>query len=562
MPTNNEIPNVSYSEQREKDILKEFTPEEYAFFRDLETKRPLEEVNVLRTVFRQAVLQEYNRLNALTPEQREEEIITGDMPLITKHDRLKGTPELLSSYLAAEALVHRFYNLWILNHPTRVFSLKRFIEQGYRPPVKKKVNIIERSIHEQIALDFDDLGMIYDEPDPYVEPQVDSARKLLAHGPYTWLADNLAAIPYALSSMPDISNSLSISTHVLSGGLAFVPFDSKWNNVKNQRILVQRAWEMVQNDLVLQNHPDKEFLLEHRKRLIAPTLKVNESSIEEMLQYLREGFTTFRFYDARARSMKMGDLAEKLRKRLEDQEFDKIRDKITLFFGQVKGPKTSERIKKALGSFVGLGRIVGIGGGGICSTPKESNQEVTNVKDGYRMLQADSSFCTLFDGGVGDALPVVLAMGGSGVLKSQALVGGCLEQPPHLWYYRIANNVLAKLVSGEAGKRTKSEGGKIDFLYRPLFVEGADAYSTMNPDAISMTDNTYSLLQSLSTAMIFAQVSEIYGFWSMPEPPIGTATERAKLRASVHQQGGNDKNLLRDVFPDIPLTYAEELAQH
>lgn len=549
---------IRYTE-REFNKPSEFSQKEQEFFVDLETVRPEEEVIALRDVFRQAVLQEYERLHALSPEQKESEIITGDMPLMTHHDRLKGKPELISTHLAAEALVHRFYNLWILNHPTRISSLKKFIEDGYRPPVKKTIGVIEKSIQEHTALDFDDLGMIYDEPDPNIEPEVDSARKLLAHGPYTWLADNLAAIPYALSSMPDISNSMSISTHVLSGGIAFVPFDSQWNKVNNQRILVQRAWEMVQNDTVLQNHPDKEFLLEHRKRLIAPTLKVNESSIEEMVQYLREGFTTFRLYDARARSKKMGDLAEKLRKRLEDPEFDQIRHKITLFFGQVKGPKTSERIKNALGGFIGLGRIVGIGGGGICSTPKESNQEVTNVRDGHLMLQADPAFCTIFDGGVGDALPVVLAMGGSGVLKSQALVGGCLEQPPHLWYYQIAKNVLAKLVSGEAGKRTKSEGGKIDFLKRPLFVEGADAYTTMNPDAISMTDNTYSLLQSLTTAMIFAQVSEIYGFWKMNNPPIGTATERAKLRASVHQQGGNDKNLLSEMFPGIPLTYAEEL---
>jgi hypothetical protein len=542
------------------DSQSKFTPEERAFFTDLETPRPDEEINSLRKAFFEMVDQEQKRLLRETdPDQIQLDIITGDRPFRTKYDRLKSEPVLISPTLAAEAFMRRFYNLWILNHPTRIQSLQAFIRNGYRPPVEKHIPLIEDAINRNHALDFDDIALMLDEPDnPYAQTE-DSARKIMSHGPYTWLADNLAAIPYVLSSMPDVSNSLSIATHILSGGLAFVPFDSLWNKPEYQNIVVKRAWEIIEHDPVLQNHPEREFLLMHYKRLLAPTIKVNKEGVDTMIAYVRQGITTFRFYDARPRSNNMIALADEIRKRLSDREFDDIRPQITAFFGQMRGPNISREISNRLRDFIGIGRIIGIGGGGICSTPKESNQHVKNVNDGYRMIRADPAFPTLFDGGVGSGLPVVLAMGGSGALKSGALLGGCIEQPPCLWYYRIGDNDLAKNLAGEANGRTKQGGGKVDFLNRALFEEGASGYEFMRPHALTQTDNVYSLLQSLPTAMVFAYVTDVFGYWSWEHPPIGDASELAKKRASVHQHGTNDRESLREGFQNrMPLVRDED----
>jgi hypothetical protein len=504
-----------------------------SFLLDLAEKRPEQEIQSLEETLREHILKEQQRL--ISPSVISiKDIVLGYIPFTTPFDRLQGTGEFLPIDKTVRALLHRHYNIWIFNHPKRIGSLQEIMNIPYIPPVPKDIPIIDEATKNHLALDFEDLGFTVQEPYQGEKIIEHSARVLLSKGPFTYIADNLVAIPYILSSMPDVAGSMSIATHALSGGLAFVPFDSIWESIENRLQVAQEAWDIVSNDPVINAHPDKDFLLRHYKRLIGITIKANGHTGEEIKFFIKNGFTTFRIYDARSRNS-IENAARDIQETIAaDPELKKLRDTITLFAGQVTGPEQVKRLQALNINAV----IVGIGGGGICKTPQEASLHTSNVNVGREILKSGVTIPVVFDGGIGPRMPVLFAMGGAAGLKSAALVGGTIEQPPHLCYYRLPNGSYGKNYSGEAAPRTKYGGGKLDFLGRPLFIEGADEMTLYNHTTPSMTDNTWALLQSLATSMIFTHVDSIRDFHRIEKPNFWFATEKATRRADVHHANG------------------------
>lgn len=504
-----------------------------SFLNDLSVQRPEEEVRTVELSLKEEILKEQERLKERSSEPIRDTVL-GYIPYTTPFDKLQSTPEFLPIDQTVKALLHRYYNIWIFNHPQRIASLKESTKGPYIPPPPKDIPIIDEATKNHLALDFEDLAFAVEEPYRGEKTIEHSARVLLSKGPFTYIADNLVAIPYILSSMPDVAGSMSVATHALSGGLAFVPFDSIWESAENRLQVAQEAWDIVSNDPIIASHPDKEFLLRHYKRLIGITIKANGHTGEEVKFFAKNGFTTFRIYDARSRN-NIEDAARDIQQTIAaDPELKKLGDTITLFAGQVTGPEQVKRLEASGVNAV----IVGIGGGGICKTPQEASLHTSNVNVGREILKSGVTIPVVFDGGIGPRMPVLLAMGGAAGLKSAALVGGTIEQPPYLYYYRLSNGSYGKNYSGEAAPRTKYGGGKLDFLGRPLFVEGTDEMTLFNTMTPSMTDNTWALLQSLATSMIFTHVESIRDFHRIPRPNFWLATEKAKRRSDVHHSNG------------------------
>jgi hypothetical protein len=504
-----------------------------SFLTDLAVRRPELEIRSLEQSLTEKIFKEQQRLEERSSVSTKDAIL-GYAPFTTPFDKLQGTPEFLPIDQTVRALTHRYYNIWIFNQPQRIASLKESMKCPYVPPLPKDIPIIDEATKNHLALDFEDLGFVVEEPYRGEKTIEHSARVLLSKGPFTYIADNLVAIPYILSSMPDVAGSMSVATHALSGGLAFVPFDSIWESKENRLQVALEAWKIVSNDPVLASHSDKEFLLRHYKRLIGITIKANGHTGEEVKFFVKNGFTTFRIYDARSRNT-IEDGARDIQQTIAaDPELKKIVDTITLFAGQVTGPEQVKRLQA-----VGVNAvIVGIGGGGICKTPQEASLHTSNVNVGREILKSGVTIPVVFDGGIGPRMPVLFAMGGAAGLKSAALVGGTIEQPPCLYYYRLSNGSYGKNYSGEAAPRTKYGGEKLDFLGRPLFVEGTDEMTLFNKTTPSMTDNTWALLQSLATSMIFTHVESIRDFHKIRRPNFWLATEKAKRRSDVHHSNG------------------------
>lgn len=482
------------------------------------------------------------------------EMLTGERLVKSPYDRIRKDPVLISPELAAHAYTKQFYRIKYFLHPSRIENLQKFMAKGYKSTDKVPISVIEDAIRSNTALDFDDLGFLYESPPITGGEELIKGRKILESGQYSWIASNLVGSSYLLSSMPDNSNAESLAAHALDGGVGFSPFDSIWNTYENQHHVVERAWEIVQQNPILGAHPQREFLLTHIKRLLGVTLKTSSSGVEDMERYIDNGFTTFRFYNARSQNEELVPTAKKIRELVKSRFGSSVRDKLTLFFGQLTTPDQAREIEAILEDYAGLSFVVGIGGGGICRTPGETAQHIQNVNVGYRIIHSGIDKPVLFDGGTGDRAPIVHRMGGAGVFKSGALAGGTIEQPPGMWYFLLQNQYLAKLFSGEAAFRTKYLGGKTDYLDEPIIVEGSDDIVFFDPYILTLTQNDYLLHQSLSTAMVFARVQNVRDY-ANTHLQVGLATESARERSRVHHRNGLLSNIpqIEDYFPNTPL---------
>ncbi len=438
--------------------------------------------------YKEIVRSRQEAMSSLSEKETKYFQATGEYPLKTPYDALPDDPKLLPTDQVAETLTVRHCDAETLLHPERIKSLKNAEEKGFVPVTDKDIPVLDRCLEEREAVIFSDFGFS-SELQKEGKGVEDSANILLARGLWSWTSDRMPTIPYVLSSTPDVVSAEALETMALIQGFGFIPVDSIWNKPDNQVLMAERAFQLLENEPVLFNHPDKEYLSRRSKRLIGATLKANPEDAKKRAKTLYDhGVRLFRVYDPRSLG-RMTDTVKAVR--------DIIGNDGVVFSGQVIDPEQAYRLKEAGAN----GLIVGIGEGGICETPGEAGLAVKNMLDGYQIIRSGVGIPVIFDAGVGRQTPIAIGVGAAGVMKSQA-IGRGIEKPPFMYWLQTEEG-LASLYSGEAAPRTKYLGGKLDRLGRPLFPEGADEYVIFNKDLPSIASYILRLSESLATALVF-----------------------------------------------------------
>lgn len=449
---------------------------------------------------------------------------SGMYPIQSPYDKLEGQPCLIAPEFAVTALVDRHICIEILTHDALLETQKLLQRRGYRPVKCKDIDVLEKAVAKKRSVTFSDYALGVKQPGNGL-PDTDSARALIATGLFSYTTNDLVTLPFVMSSMPDVVSAWSLETMALLGCFGFIPVDSIWSAPENQRIMAEEAFSMLEKDPALLSHPRGELLLARARRLVGATLKANPKDAVRRVEILKAaGVETFRIYDPRDRTS-LRDTIKALR--------DRFGSDIRLFAGQVVAgsgtqvPTEAARLVEAGANAL----IIGIGEGGICSTPTVASLAPDNIKNGYAIARAGIEAPILFDGGVGTRVTIAFAVGAAGVLKSRLLIG--LESPGSIWAYQVEEK-YARNYSGEAAARTKFLGGKIDRRGRPFAVEGVDQLVFIQPEAPSIASIIYDLMQGLATSLIFARAASIEDLQQQPAPLLLYLGARAGDTAKVH----------------------------
>lgn len=437
-------------------------------------------------------------------------VATGEHPIFTSLDALQGEPTKLPDEVVGNALAKRHFHLWVLTHPTILHFYRSETKNKYKPISGKSIPVIDefRARHETIT--FEDLG--FEIPDPYsfadehnvdVGNLPDGAREIMAKGLFSWVSDQTLAFPYNLASTPDVVSAMSLATMAIAGAVGYAPMDGIWNIKDNQKIMLERAVEFIENDPFIMSHPEREFLIMRAKELLGVTIKSSPKDVAETLGFFRGLVRRGRIYDPRA--MERLAVAVQTARDAGYDDFD-------LTGGPVAGVVQAQRIARAGANATSVGIMEGT----VCDTQDVASLAPNNLYTLYDIARAGLAIPTFADGGI-NKIPVAIGVGGSSVMRS-SMIGNGIEKPPLFQWHDLGKGKWGSNLSGEAGGRTKKLGGKVDAWGDPVFVEGTDRFTVLNPDKPSIASNIYHLNQRIATSVLFNRAESVKQLQHEPRP--------------------------------------------
>lgn len=453
-----------------------------------------------------------------------QQLISFPPATLTKYDRgiLDAGAEIRTMPVEKieEALITRALYLRTLNGPERMKAVGYFLEnvpfKSPDPaPVPALVNFIDNN-YQMPA--FDDLGLLVPDTDKFRV----SRSSLFGVGVWVRGSKNRVVMPYAGSSMPDCSDSpWAVVSMAMAGGFAFIPRDARLADIKNQAQLTKDVFEMLDNPpFPFIDGVDEKFVKKWWKNNVVGIVEADPyKALKRMEALYNVGVRTFRIYSPE------GGVEPEYTLRVGKSEFSG--ENVDFLTGMITSAKDAEILAE-----LGTDAVVGfIGGGGICSTPTEAGLAFASVKILHDCKRLGLEVPIIVESGVGRMTPLVIALGGSVVAKSQALFGGTLEQPGAAHYY-VRDGELVKPYGGEASNRTRNLAGrKEDVAGKLLFREGDESDTALNLP--TMAQNLWLLNQSLATALVFARQPTV-GHLHQNPPEIFILTENNQKRAGIH----------------------------
>ncbi len=460
---------------------------------------------------------------------------TGELPLTTEFDALKEPHVWLPQKIVVPALVEGHLDTEILLHPTRVKALKLKESGSFEPSRGKEISMMDEFIAKGTAVhssDFDFHSISEREAMAMDMDPETSARKILAGDLWAWTTNDMVTSPILTNSTPDIISAYGLAMVAALQTRAFVPMDGIWGNIENQLAMFTRARELLEQNPVILRHPDKDYLLERSRRLIGVTLKADpDESLEKMEILYEAGCRDYRIYDPRQRTFKIEETVKRARNRFSD---------VSLIAGNLMDIDDAVLMQEAGAN--GVSSV--LFGGGICFTSGKAKVAVENMRVAYEFAQKDKlKIPFIVDSGTGDTYIILTATGASGFMKGQSILSG-IEKPPFLQWQEIGNGQYGSNYSGEAAKRTKLLGGKVDRLGRPLFVEGDDTYVVYDPLISNVATSLYNLYQDLATGIIFARGKDLDSVRLNPKPPLVYSTPSTESVGNGHHSP-TDRNSLK-----------------
>ncbi len=376
-----------------------------------------------------------------------------------------------------------FFYAQLLTHPAILQARILMQEAGYSPLPGKKIPLFERLSRDNVAATYEDFGLQPQQPLPDDGVQ-ESVSRIIAQGCFSWISRNHVGFPTTSNSMPCTNSAEALAELALLGTFACIPTDGHLATLESRLSLVRSAQRAIEEHPVVQYHKHKDHVLSNGKTVqeelksrtsfLVATLKQDPRTIvQEAKAFYEAGIRVFRVYDAGSTNQLYG-APYSLHTEVAALK-DQLPSDITVLAGQVVGPDQGRRLVAAGAD----GLIVGIGEGGICTTPVVASLASNNISVVYQLCKAGLGVPIFCDGGVGNAAGVAFAMGASASMASRRIIGGTIEQTPSL-YWINRDGQRQKPYAGEASEVTKIEGGNLTMVGDAYNVEGISSFVDMN----------------------------------------------------------------------------------
>ncbi len=444
-----------------------------------------------------------------------------------KADQVVTLPKVLEIEMRRKG----FFYLQALTHPAILQARILMQDAGYSPLPGKTIPLFEKLIQDDRACTYEDFGLQPRQPKPQDGVQESSSR-ILAQGCFSWISRNHVGFPTTSNSMPSTNSAEALATLALVGTFACVPTDGHLVSLESRLSLVRSTRKAIEEHVVVKYHKHASHMLSNGKTLqeelksrtsfLVATVKQNPQTVlKEASALYAEGIRTFRLYDAGSTNQ-LAQAVSILKKNMPSD--------ITILAGQVTGVEQA----RDLAARGADGLIVGIGEGGICTTPVVGSLAPNNILVAYQLCKAGLGTPIICDGGVGRAAGVIFAMGASANMASRRVIGGTLEHSPTLnWIKR--NGHYEKPYAGEASGVVKILGGNTTMVGDPYNIEGITSFVQMNEEYPTTSAIYSGILAGITKMVRFARAHSVDDLMRRPiEDSIKLLSDGARAAAGAH----------------------------
>lgn len=430
--------------------------------------------------------------------------------------------QMLPSELTIKALRLRRFFLEMFNHPYRIHFLDKVNKSKFIAPPKIDCKAITKTSNDGLSLSIGDLGASVVGSD---KERV-SRRERYAQGPFVKLGKQARSI-FAGSSSPDAWNSsIAVATTAACHCLAAIPRNGFLNAEKRQADFAKEVFEELGRleNQILKGRPDRNKISKYWRRNIVGTLEgtPEDAGARAKLLY-KAGVRAFRVYSPEPGTGPI-ETTRLLRKL-----FGREVEIITSFIIDLDQAKKAE---EAGADTI----IVGIGGGGRCTTGVRSGSAIDWPELVFN-LRGELNIPVIVEGGASDYISVTLLLGASGISVSRMATGGTIESPGGLLFYSDAKGKLFKPYGGEASARTKFLDGKLLPFDIPSFVEGetTKAYLSYEKHALpTLTYNLHVLTEDAILALVFRGAKDIHELHALNPSPLKRITVAGDFQRNTH----------------------------
>lgn len=329
-------------------------------------------------------------------------------------------------------------------------------------------------------------------------------------------------MPIMQNSTPDTISPYSASRFAILQGRSWTPMDGIYSNPQAQIAFYQETLRMIEEDPVLKGHPQEEFLRNRAKHLLGITIKPKAiDALKVLRQFKQAGLQphAVRVYDARLRSFQVEETVQAVRGEYPES---------VIYAGNIIDGSDGNALQNAGANAL----IAVIAGGGICTTSVRAKQAVENIRV-VKNISTEVSIPVTADSGTGDTHLLLVGAGASSFMQGQRYID--IETPPLYRWVRHSGLGWISDYSGEAGKRTKKLGGKVDFMGNPLFPEGIDSYVSF--DRSSIPFNLYVQFQDFATGLIFTKRPSLEALRQATELELMRLDDSSIISGSAHHNG-------------------------
>jgi len=368
----------------------------------------------------------------------------------TEQDRSYGNKvKAINKAFFEQVIYDWLYYIELFNHPQRLKYLFAVSKTTFTPPPARFSLIFFMGKLFKRAIAINELALHISKAD---KDRTKRTERFL-QGPFVKLGRQARTV-FVGSANPDIWGSVpAIASMAMSHCLVGVPRDGYFRDLKRQATLAKDTLDWIrQSPVLLHVAPAvRKTLLDYWIHNVMGVLEASpDRVVERAMALYKVGVRTFRIYSPEPGLGPLESL-EAVRNLAKIKEWEPIE----VFVGQVVSVQQAQDLDKAGAA----GIIVGIGGGGRCTTGVRSGSAIDWPQLVWD-LRGKISIPVIIEGGASDHIAQTLTVGATGIGVTRTVGGGTIESPGGYRYFEDEQKRLFKYYRGEASAGMKLMGGK------------------------------------------------------------------------------------------------------
>ncbi len=368
----------------------------------------------------------------------------------TEHDRSYGNRvKDVDKKFFDQVIYDWLYYLELFNHPQRLKYLLAVSKSKFSPPPARwsRIFLFAKLMKKAVAIN--ELALHISKAD---KDRTKRTERFL-QGPFVKLGRQARTV-FVGSANPDIWGSVpAIASMAMSHCLVGVPRDGYFRDIKRQADLARAVLDWIRQCPVLLHcsASEKKMLLDLWTHNVMGVLEASpDRAVERATALYQVGVRTFRVYSPEPGLGPLESL-EALKQLATIKKWEPIE----VFVGQVVSVSQAQDLDRAGAA----GIIIGIGGGGRCTTGVRSGSAIDWPQLVWD-LRGRIKIPVIIEGGASDHIAQTLTVGATGIGVTRTVGGGTIESPGGYRYFVDDQKNLFKYYRGEASAGMKSMGGK------------------------------------------------------------------------------------------------------